>query len=137
MSENSHIRDLEQRIIALERYLFPGKMKGDASGHASSGHTAIIVNNLPQEINHKQVREQVFSHYTKSIMFAESLGKGVWRITFNDGSVANQCIARYRDAKVNGVKIHCQLDKGDAGNYRNSQPKNKKFNQRRFNTSTE
>ncbi|TNJ29156.1 RNA recognition motif family protein [Giardia muris] len=137
MSENNSIKALEKRISQLEQCIFSKRKGGGMHGYMPINQAAILVKNLPVEIDHKQVREQVFACYTKSILYAESLGKGTWRVLFNSESVANQCLAKYRDARVNGIRIHCQLEGANGNrNPRNTRSGDKRPRSRRPNTAT-
>lgn len=78
-----------------------------AAPAARDGTWYVFVENLPEGLTWKEVQEEVFSIFKKSITRVTKIQETEWALRFKSKNDAQNCANKYKNAKVNDSVIKC------------------------------
>lgn len=113
MTQNYRIKQLEERVDFLQSLLLQQAGKNPRTNVRLANQTAkdgvwyVFAKNLPEGLTWKEVQDEVFSLYKKSITRVTKIQETDWALRFKSKEDAQSCANKYKNAKVNDSIIKC------------------------------
>ncbi|ESU36139.1 Hypothetical protein DHA2_152280 [Giardia duodenalis] len=113
MTQNYRIKQLEERVDFLQSLILQQASQGPrasvklANQATKEGVWYVFVKNLPDGLTWREVQDEVFSLYKKSITRVTKIQETEWALRFKSREDAQNCANKYKNAKVNDHVIKC------------------------------